>query len=112
VTFLPYRGTTWRITAVSRSHAAAKYAGRMQNAARSFRPLTSEERSRIHGLRLQLVSARPGEDVTTLGRRSENAWDPATTAVYNGVFTNHRFAGGELVKVARVVPYVPRATAR
>jgi predicted Zn-dependent protease len=112
VTFVPYRGMTWRITAVSSSHAAQRYAGRMANTARSFRPLTAEERKKIHGLRLHLVTARAGEDLTTLSRRSDNAWDPGTTAVFNGVFTNHRFEGGELVKVAHVVPYVGRAAAR
>jgi predicted Zn-dependent protease len=106
VTFVPYRGTTWRITAVSSSHAAQKYSGRMLNTARSFRPLAPEDWSKIHGLRLHLVTARAGEDLTTLGRRSENAWDPATTAVFNGIFTNHRFDGGELVKVAHSVRYV------
>jgi hypothetical protein len=54
------------------------------------------------------VTARAGEDVATLGRRSQNAWDPATTAVYNGIFANHRFEGGELVKIARVEPYSPK----
>jgi predicted Zn-dependent protease len=107
VTFIPYRGATWRITAVSRSFAADKYLGRTLNTARSFRPLTPEERRKIHGMRLRLVSARPGEDLDALSRRSGNAWDTSTTAVYNGIFGSHRFEGGELVKTAHVEPYVP-----
>ena len=43
-----------------------------------------------------------------LGRRAGNAWDPSRTAILNGVFTNHRFRGGELVKIARVEPYSPK----
>jgi hypothetical protein len=58
-------------------------------------------------MRLRLVSAQPGEDLDALSRRSGNAWDTSTTAVYNGIFASHRFEGGELVKTARVEPYAP-----
>jgi predicted Zn-dependent protease len=107
VTFFPYGGATWRVTSVSTSLAAKKYLGRMLNTARSFRPLTAGERNRIHGTRLHMVTARPGEDLSALSRRSGNAWDISTTAVYNGIFADHRFAGGELVKTALVEPYRP-----
>jgi predicted Zn-dependent protease len=106
VTFIPYGGATWRITAVSPSLTAKKYLGRMLNTARSFRPLTREERSKIQGMRLRLVTARPGEDLIALSRRSGNAWDTSTTAVYNGIFASHRFEGGEPVKTARDEPYL------
>jgi predicted Zn-dependent protease len=106
VTFIPYRGATYRITSVSSSFAEKTYRGRTLNTTRSFRPLSSEERSKIHVTRLHLVEARPGEDLEAIGRRSENAWDLATTALYNGVFNDHDFSGGELVKMARVEPYV------
>jgi predicted Zn-dependent protease len=109
VTFIPYRGATWRVTAVARSFAAKAYLGRMLNTARSFRPLTLGERNRIHGTRLHMVTARPGEHLEALSRRSGNAWDTSTTAVYNGIFASHRFEGGELVKTARVEAYVPPA---
>ena len=107
VTFLPYRGATWRITGVAPSGVAPRYTGRMLNTARSFRPLTDEERSRIEATRLRLVTALRGEDLEALARRAGNDWDPTRTAVYNGIFTTHRFSGGELVKVARVEPYTP-----
>ena len=50
------------------------------------------------------LSARSGEDLGTLSRRTSNVRSTAETAVYNGVFTNHVFGSGELVKVARVEP--------
>ena len=106
-TFIPYRGATWRITGVSPSRAAGRYLGRTLNTARSFRPLTEEERNSIHATKLRLATARRGEDVKALGRRAGNAWDPSRTAVLNALFTNHRFAGGEEVKIAVVEPYVP-----
>jgi predicted Zn-dependent protease len=107
VTFIPYRGITWRITGVALSITANKYLGRTLNTARSFRPLTEEERSSVQATRLRLARARPAEDLVALGERAGNAWNPANTAVYNGIFVNHRFEGGELVKIAQVEPYIP-----
>ena len=75
---------------------------------RSYRALTEEERASVTGTRMQVVQARMGESLTSLSKRTHNAWDPTVTAVYNGMFPDHRFEGGELVKVARVVPYVPK----
>ena len=106
--FVPYGNATFRITGMALSHGASKYRGRFVNTARSFRPLTPAERSSIQSMRLRVVKARPGESLVALGRRTGNAWDPSRTAVYNGLFVNHRFEGGELVKIAHVEAYVPR----
>jgi hypothetical protein len=54
-----------------------------------------------------VVTARPGEDLLALGDRTGNAWDPGHTAVYNGIFVDHRFEAGELVKIAQSELYVP-----
>jgi len=109
VTFVPYGNMTWRITGASPSSRAGDYVGRFSNTTRSFRPLTEEERSSVRAKRLRLAKARPGEDLVELGRRYDNAWKPGNTAVYNAIFPNHRFEGGELVKMAHVEPYVPKA---
>ena len=108
VTFIPYREMTWRITGVSLSHTAGRYLGATFNTVRSFRPLSEEERNSIQATRLRLARARPGEDLVALSRRAGNAWDPSNTAIHNGIFANHRFEGGELVKIAQVEPYTPR----
>lgn len=108
VTFIPYGGMTWRITGFSRSDVAKRYLPQTLNTARSFRPLTEEQRKSIEITRLSLVEARAGEDLVALGSRTGNAWDPSRTAVLNGIFANHRFEGGELVKIARVEPYSPK----
>jgi predicted Zn-dependent protease len=105
VTFIPYRGATYRITGVAPSAAARTYTGRMLSTARSFRPLSEEERAKITGMRLQLVTARAGEDLEELGRRTGSAWNISMSAAYNGLFTTHRFEGGELVKTTRIEPY-------
>jgi predicted Zn-dependent protease len=108
VTFIPYRGSTWRITGFSPSSVAKRYRPHTLNTARSFRPLTEEQRRSIEVTRLALVEARAGEDLVALGDRTGNAWDPSRTAGLNGVFTNHRYQGGELVKIVLVEPYSPK----
>jgi predicted Zn-dependent protease len=106
--FVPYGKATFRITGMSLSRGESKYRGRFLSMARSFRPLTPAERSSIQSMRLSVVTARPGEGLVALGQRTGNAWDPSRTAVYNGLFANHRFEGGELVKIAHVEAYAPR----
>jgi predicted Zn-dependent protease len=105
VTFIPYRGATYRITGVSPSAVARTYTGRMLSTTRSFRPLTENERATITGMHIQLVTARAGENLEELGRRTGNDWNISLCAAYNGLFTTHRFEGGELVKTARIEPY-------
>jgi predicted Zn-dependent protease len=107
-TLFPYRGATWRITGLSPSSSFGKYSGRIHSTVRSFRPLTAEQRASLRAERLRLATARVGEDVVALSRRTDNAWDPGRTAVSNAVFVNHRFEGGEMVKIARVERYQPK----
>jgi predicted Zn-dependent protease len=108
VTFIPYGPATWRITGVTPTRAADAYLGRTLNTARSFRPLTEEERNSVTSTRLRIAKANPGETVEALHRRTGSTWEIQEIALYNGVFIDHRFDGGELVKIARVEPYTPK----
>jgi len=105
VTFIPYHGATWRITGMSRASDSEQFLGRTLNTMRSFRPLDDEERRSIVGYRLGLAQARVGESLEALGQRTGSAWGVPELAVYNGVFIDHRFEGGESVKIALEVPY-------
>ncbi len=105
VTFIPFREATWRVTGVSPALSADRYRGRMLSTARSFRPLSVSAARAVRTTRLRVVQARRGETLARLGERTGNAWDPARTAIQNGLLPNHRFAGGESVKIARVESY-------
>jgi predicted Zn-dependent protease len=109
LTFIPFHDATWRITGAAPAQIAKRHEAAMLSTARSFRPITAEESSGIEVTRLQVETARTGEGIAELSKRSHNAWSVNETAVYNGVFADHRFAGGELVKVARREAYVARA---
>jgi len=100
LTFIPFHDATWRITGATPAALATRHEAALLSTARSFRPLTPEERSRIEVTRLQVETARAGEGFAELSRRSRNVWSINDTAVYNGEFADHRFAGGELVKIA------------
>jgi hypothetical protein len=69
--------------------------------------LTEEERNSIDSTRLRIAKAHSGEDLQELGRRTENSWSVLDTAVHNGVHSNHRFAGGESVKILHRELYTP-----
>jgi predicted Zn-dependent protease len=108
VTFFPYSQATWRVTAMSRAGDADNYLGRTLVTARSFRPLTEEERASIVEQTLHIVQALPEESVERLGQRTGNGWDVRATALYNGVFVDHRFGRGDLVKTLRTKPYASK----
>jgi predicted Zn-dependent protease len=107
VTFVPYRQMTWRITGVTPASQANSYLGITLATARSFRPLTPEERNSLEGTFLRVATARPGEKLAELSTRTGSAFELQDLAATNGLFIDHRFKGGEYVKIARTEPYVP-----
>lgn len=107
MTFFPFANGTWRIVGATPSAAAGRYLGQILLTTRTFRPISDEHRSEIKVDRLHVVLARPGEDIATLGARTENAWTPSVTSLINGKLGNEIFEGGELVKILRHEAYEP-----
>ena len=108
VTFIPYGAATWSVTGLTPTFRAKAYLGRTFATARSFGPLTDEERNSIYFTKLRIAKAHPGETLQTLAARSGNGWPVIDTATYNGIHIDHRFKGGESVKVFQEERYVPR----
>jgi predicted Zn-dependent protease len=96
---VPHAGATYLVTGMAPSMRAGAYEGRFLSTARSFGPLAPERRAALRVERVRIATARPGETLVALSQRAGNAWDLQTTAVSNALFTDHRFAGGEWVKV-------------
>ena len=101
VTFFPFAEATWRIVGAAPAAAANRYLGQILGSTRSFQPLTPENRAKIRTKHLHVVLARGGEDLITLGERTNNAWTPTETALANGMLGNRVFEGGELIKTLR-----------
>ena len=87
------------------------YEGMFRKFSHGFRPLTPEERARITELRLRLAHGAPGREPGASSRRARsNQWDPAYTAVANGLAPGAPLAPGALIKIAVREPYVsPRS---
>jgi predicted Zn-dependent protease len=108
LTFIPFRDSLWRITGAAPAIVAGRYQGALLATARSFRPLTEEERRQVTATRLRVAQARGGESIAELSERTQNVWSIQETAVYNALFADHRFRGGETVKIARREPWAPK----
>jgi predicted Zn-dependent protease len=104
VTFIPFASSIFRITgaALSEKDLDATVA-----TTRSFRELSDEDRAALRETRVAVVRAEANEDLAALTTRTSNTWSAYETAVYNGLSPDHRFAGGETVKIARQSPFTP-----
>ncbi len=104
-TFIPYGEVTYRIIAFAPSRAARGELGRTLTATRSFRRLSPDNRRLIQAHRLRVVKALPSESLADLGPRTNDSWSPANRALFNALFSNHVFEGGEFVKTSRAEAY-------
>lgn len=105
ITFIAYAGLVYRLIAGVETKGFHKYRGIFRKFAHSFRPLTEEDRQAITEQRLRLVTARRGETLEALSKRSGNTWDLTYTAVVNGLLVGEPLRPGRRVKVAIREPY-------
>jgi predicted Zn-dependent protease len=108
-TFLPWRGSVYRIVGVSRW--IRKHEPLFVNVARSFRPMTRELLADVRELRVRLIQAEPAETLAELAKRSGSDWTAMQLGVMNGIQPSHRFEGGELVKITKAESYRPESAA-
>ncbi|HTO54827.1 MAG TPA: M48 family metalloprotease [Myxococcota bacterium] len=102
ITFIPFAKSVFRMTGAA---VEDKDLDTTLVTTRSFRAVTDEDRAAIRETRLAIAQAQPGEDLTALTRRTQNAWGSYQTAIFNGLSPDQRFQGGETVKIARELPY-------
>jgi predicted Zn-dependent protease len=104
-TWVAYNSTIYRITGVA---VSARYEPSFINVARSFRPLTAQQRASIRENRLRIVVAREGESLEQISQRAGNQWNVQQTAIMNDLFANQSLRANQLVKVAVSQLYVPK----
>jgi predicted Zn-dependent protease len=105
LTWIAHPAAIFRVTGMSPASRFSGHAPAFERVARSFRRLSESERASIRDLRLRIVSARSGEQLATLSRRTGNAWTVEETAVANGLPPGGRLSKGQPVKIALEVPY-------
>ena len=94
--WIAYRDAIYRFVGV----APEGYRDMLRETAFSFRPMTRKEKASITETRLRIVSARRGETLAALSRRTGNQWDSETTSVMNGLRKDQQLKQGQLVKIA------------
>lgn len=104
LTWLVLRGRVYLLSALSLGIDDA-FRGRGHAMVRSFREMTPHEREGITVLRLRTVTAKGGETLAALSKRSGNEVDLARTAVVNGVSADAVLREGQPVRVALEEPY-------
>jgi predicted Zn-dependent protease len=105
ITWIAHRGSILRLTGVAPGGIRSRFEGTFLNVARSFRPLSDDERRSIRERALHIALARPGETLADLSARTANQWNLQQTAVMNDLFASDRLAAGQLVKVAVLRKY-------
>jgi predicted Zn-dependent protease len=98
-TWITWQGSVFRLTGMALG-GSSKLEGVFRSVARSFRPITPQERASISERRLRIATARGGESIGELSRRTGNEWDIQRTAVMNGIFATARLESGQLMKIA------------
>jgi predicted Zn-dependent protease len=112
ITFIAHQGSILRLIGVAPGGVRSRFEGTFLNVARSFRPLSDDERNSIRERALHVALARPGETLGDLSARTGNQWNLQQTAVMNDLFASDRLSAGQLVKVAvlrsyRIEPTTP-----
>ena len=107
LTWIAHPKATFRITGMAPTARFSTHAGAFQATATSFGALSASERARIVERNLEIATARRGETLAALTRRTGNAWSVDETAVSNGLDPSVRLAGGEAIKIAIERPYRP-----
>lgn len=99
--WIAMRGTVYQMIGIAPDSQRAVVRG----IADSLRPLGEAERASLTELRLRIVPARPGEDLSAVSKRAGGGMAIAPLAAMNGLDAKAKFRGGEPVKVPVRVPY-------
>jgi predicted Zn-dependent protease len=101
LTWIAHAGQVFLVSGVCGPTDWPRFAGPFATTARSFRRLTAAERAAIRVVRLRIVTARAGESLPALVRRTRSVWSPETVAVANAFDPAAPLAAGTRVKIAR-----------
>jgi predicted Zn-dependent protease len=109
IIWIAHGGTIFQLVGVAPGRKFDTVKPVFDSVVNSFRPLTSAERSGVKEKRLRLVKAQAGESPEALAGRTHAAWKANELAVVNGLTPGKTFAEGQVVKIAVLEPYEPKA---
>ena len=71
----------------------------LREIALSIRKLSDIEKGSYFGYKIKAVTAKEGESIEELSKRTQNYWDVAFTAIANNIPNNKKFSEGAAVKI-------------
>jgi len=107
-TWIAHGGIVYRIVGVSPARRYGTYQPLFDQTVASFRAMTPADAAQIRETRLRVATARAGERLADVVRRTGSVWSGEELAVANGLAADVRLAAGQLIKVAVPEPYRDR----
>jgi predicted Zn-dependent protease len=101
LTWIAHGGSIYLISGLVGNDYTDRHRALFGRVVHSFRPLEPGERERILETRLRLRTARAGEGLESVGRRTQSAWDVERTAIANALARDAVLAEGQLVKIGQ-----------
>jgi len=110
LTWIAHGGSIYQISGLVGKDYTDEHRALFGRVVHSFRPLEPREREGIRETRLRVRAAQAAENLESLGRRTQNAWDVEQTATANALSRGAVLAEGQLVKISQQQRY--RGSAR
>lgn len=107
LTWIAHPKGMFRMAGITQANRYGNYARTFDDTAASFARLTSAQRAAIKERILEVATARRGETLEALGKRTGNAWTAKETAVANGLAEGVRLESGQPIKIAVERRYRP-----
>jgi predicted Zn-dependent protease len=108
LTWIARGGVVYRLASVTPARRYAAYRPAFDLAVQSFRGMTAADTAQIRETWLRVVTAREGESLADVARRSRSVWSLEEMAIANRVAANAKLQAGYPVKVAVSEPYRDR----
>ena len=102
------QGLIFRFFGMTSTSPAHDRSAGIRQALKTFRTLTTDERSSFTVDRLRIVMAEDGETLVDLSQRVGNQWAQEALAVMNRIAPTTPLSAGQPVKVSMAERYVPR----
>lgn len=104
VTWIAYDNQIFRLTSMIKN-SGAKYRDAINQSISSFHQLTAKQKTKIQQQRLRIISARAGESLLALLKRSGSDWDEESCAIANNLESGAVLKKGHLIKVVISEPF-------
>ena len=104
-TWIAHGGIVYRILGISPTPRFAVYRPLFDQTVSSFRAMTPADTAQLRETRLRVTTARAGERLADVARRTGSVWSADEIAVANALAVDARLAAGQPIKVAIAEPY-------